>query len=277
MKKNIYQILVWFFLLAYIIYFSYFSILRYKTLYASYYDLGIMHQTVYNTYMSVKTGDWSRFLELTDPSGPGQIKRMAVHNDILLALLSPFFFLKQGPETLLIIQTVVIALGALAIFKIALIAFQKFNNSSLLSLIFSLSYLLYFPLERANIFDFHAVTLATTFLLFMFYFWTVKKYFFSLIFFILSLLSKEQVALTTMTFGVYLFLCCHCERLKGAKQSQFRGLRGLFRPPPRRGPRNDIARLFSFVVVFLSLVWFTASVFVIIPYFRRGDHFSVPK
>src|SRR3990167_5113324 len=201
-KNHRYQILLWTSILAYIFFFSYFSILRYKTLYASYYDLGIMHQTVHNTYSSIKTGDWSRFLELTNPMGADQIKRMAIHNDILLALLSVFYFIYSGPEMLLIIQSIVIALGALAIYKISLNVF-KIN---LLSLIFSISYLFYFPLQRANIFDFHAVTLATTFLLFMFCFWLVNKYFLSFIFFILGIFTKEQVALTTLFFGLYILL-----------------------------------------------------------------------
>ena len=276
-KNYRYKIILWLFILAYTIYFSYFTILRYKTLYASYYDLGIMHQTVYNTFISIKTGDWSRFLELTNPLGSNQIKRMAIHNDILLALLAPFYFLHSGPETLLVIQAAIIALGALAIFKIANLILQKNKYAALLALIFSLAYLLYPPLERANIFDFHAVVLATTFLLFMFYFWLVKKYLFSLIFFVLSLFSKEQVALTTLMFGLYAFLNCHCERLKGAKQSQLKGLKGLLRPPPWRGPRNDREWFFSFLIVILSIFWFIFSVFYLIPLSRGGNHFAVSR
>ena len=197
------QILLWVFIIAYSVYFSWFSVLRYKTLYASYYDLGIMHQTVFNTYQSLKTGDWSKFLELTNPTGAEQIKRMAIHNDPLLALLAPLYFIYPGLDTLLVVQSIVLALGALAIFKIANFIFQKNRYAQFLSLIFALSYLLYPPLQLANIFEFHAVTLATTLLLFMFYFWLVKKYWFSFIFFGLSLLAKEQVVLTTMMFGLY--------------------------------------------------------------------------
>ena len=43
------SIVLWSMILLYIGYFSFFTILRYKTLYSSYFDLGIMHQTVYNT------------------------------------------------------------------------------------------------------------------------------------------------------------------------------------------------------------------------------------
>ncbi|MBI4226473.1 DUF2079 domain-containing protein, partial [Candidatus Roizmanbacteria bacterium] len=274
MKKYKYQILLWTFILAYIIYFSYLTVLRYKTLYASYYDLGIMHQTAYNTFKSLSTGDWGRFLELTNPVGSDQIKRMAIHNDFLLALLSPFYFINSGPETLLTIQTVVVALGAFAIFKIANIVLQKNKLFYFLSFVFSLAYLLYPPLERANIYDFHAVTLATTFLLFMFYFWLARKYVLSFLFFILSLISKEQVALTTMMFGLYSFANCHCERLKGAKQSQSVGLKGLLR---RFAPRNDREWFFSFSILILSIFWFILSVFYAIPIFRGGQHFAIKR
>lgn len=246
-------------MLVYTIYFSYFSILRYKTLYASYYDLGIMHQTVYNTYSSIKTGDWSRFLELTNPMGADQIKRMAIHNDILLALLSPFYFIYSGPEMLLIIQSVVIALGALAIYKLS----SKILKHDLLSLIFSISYLFYFPLQRANIFDFHAVALATTFLLFMFYFWTVKKYFLSFIFFILSILSKEQVALTTLFFGIYILYSSSL-----IEKNNFKN---------RSSRLRSNNKLFSTMIIVFSLIWFILSLFFIIPYFRGSDHFAVAR
>ncbi len=256
-KKNKYIILLWIFILAYIGYFSYFTILRYKTLYASYYDLGIMHQTVYNTYQSIKTGDWGRFLELTNTIGPDQIKRIAIHNDILLVLLAPFYFINPGPETLLVIQTVTVALGALAIFKIANIVLQKNKNVYFLSLIFSLVYLLYFPLERANIYDFHAVTLSTSLLLFMFYFWLVRKYTVSFLFFLFSIFSKEQVALTTFFFAIYvLTTTLHSTVVK-------RTIRG--------------GLIYTSVIALISIVWFVLSIFYFIPLFRGGDHFAVGR
>lgn len=251
------EIFLWGIITLYIAYFSYFTVLRYHTLYASYFDLGIMHQTVYNTYMAIKTGDWSRFLELTNPYGAEQIKRMAIHNDILLALAVPFYFIHPGVETLLIIQVVVIALGAWAVFKIGKIFF----NNNFLSFIFSFLYLLYPPLQRANIFDFHPVTLATTFLLFMFYFWLIKKYWWSFLFFVLSILSKEQVAATTVMFGMYSLLS-H----SGKSRSD------------RDASRIDSGRArmtFSLAIILLSIVWFILSIFFITPYFRGGAHFAL--
>lgn len=94
------------------LYFSLFTIARMRAMYANYYDLGIMHQATYNSYQAIVTGDWSRILEQTNPFGPEQIKRMAIHTDFLLALLAPFYIFYQGAETLLVIQSIIVALGA---------------------------------------------------------------------------------------------------------------------------------------------------------------------
>lgn len=245
--SNKYAVAIWILIGVYIIYFSYFTIIRYQTLYASYFDLGIMHQTVYNTYKGLATGDWSRILELTNPYGPEQIKRMAIHNDILLAFIAPFYFIHSGPETLLVIQTVVMALGAWGIFKIAQVVFKKNNHKDFLSFIFAFSYLLYPAIERTNIYEFHAVALTTTFIILMFYFWLVKRYKLSFLFIIISLLSKEQVGLTTAFFGLYII----CKKIKG---KEF---------------------YFPLAVILTSLIWFFVSVSAIIPYFRGGNHFAL--
>ncbi len=241
-------LILWLFIAAYIGYFSFFSILRYRTLYASYYDLGIMNQTVYNTYQAIKTHDWSRVLEMTDPDSSIQIKRMAIHNDILMAAFAPFYFIHAGTETLLVIQTIILGIGAWAVFKIAQFIFQKNKYKELLSLIFALAYLLYSPMQRANIFDFHAVTLATTLLLFMFYFFLVKRYRWSFLFFILSILSKEEVALTTAFFSLYVLFF---------------------------NKNNKSSRIYSLAMLVISIVWFKLSMSVIIPFFRGGHHFAL--
>ncbi|MEK7079512.1 MAG: DUF2079 domain-containing protein, partial [Patescibacteria group bacterium] len=235
-------------ILLYIGYFSFFTILRYRTLYASYFDLGIMHQTVYNTYQSIRKLDMSRFLELTNPFGSDQIKRMAIHNDILLAFMAPFYFIYSGPETLLVIQTIILALGAWAIFLIAKKVFEKEKKKNLIGLVFVTAYLLYSPMQRANIFEFHAVTLATTTLLFMFYFWLVKRYRLSFLFFILSIFAKEQVALTTLFIGIYILYKNH---------------------------HNSTNFRYSLLIIFASITWFAASMLIIIPYFRGSNHFAL--
>ncbi len=249
-ETNKVKIVLWVFILAYIIYFSYFTILRYQTLYAYYLDLGIMQQTVFNTYRAITNFDFSRILEQIEPFGLNPVKRMAIHNDIILAPLAFFYFIYASSATLLVVQAVVLGLGAWFVFKIAQMVFTKSKYQNLLSLIFALGYLLYPPLEKANMFDFHAVTLATTFLLAMFYFWLKKSYGWSLLFVILALLTKEQVGLTTAFFGLY----------------------ALFFQPKNR--QKNLR--FPLLIIGLSLVWFALSIFVIIPYFRGGQqHFAL--
>ncbi len=244
-----FKILLWVLIIAYVLYFSFFTILRYRTLYSSYFDLGIMHQTVFNTYRALTDRDPSRILELTNPFGPNQIKRPAIHNDIILALLSVFYFIYASPITLLILQSAIIGLGAWFIFQITQVVFEKQKFRDGLSLVFTLCYLLYPALELSNMYEFHAVTLATTFLLAMFYFWLKKQYNWSYLFVILSLFTKEQVGLTTAFFGIYAFLT---------------------------HPRADKKNLqFSLAVVGMSIFWFVLSLYVIIPQARGGDHFAL--
>jgi uncharacterized membrane protein len=252
LKKYKIEISLGLLILIYIVYFSFFTILRYKTLYASYFDLGIMHQTVFNTYRAITTHDWSRILELTNPFGYDQIKRMAIHNDLLLAVISPLYILYSGPETLLILQTIILALGAIAVFLLSKHIFSgiKSKISQYLPLLFAFAYLMYGPMQRANIFDFHAVTFSTTLLLFMFYFWLMKRYTLCFVFFVLSLLSKEQVALITLFFGLYT----------------------IWNGYSSKKNRNTA---YSFLIIFISLSWFLISFYFIIPYFRGNRHFAL--
>ncbi len=253
-KKHWAEVLLFFITLAYVAYFSWFTVLRYQTLWAHYFDLGIMQQAVYNTYMSLKTGDFSRFLELTNPHGFDQIRRMAVHNDILLAFLAPLYFVYSGPETLLIVQTLVVSIGALALFYIAHHVLKKSKYVNILSLLFSFSYLLYPPLQRSNQFEFHAVVLATTLLLCMYLFWLKKKYMLSGIFLVLSLFSKEQVGLSTCLFGAYI----------------------LIRSMHKK--KNKYDSYFSLFVIVFSFFWVAFSFIYIIPHFRQfGKHFAVER
>ncbi len=254
-NKNIF--IVWFFIIIYIAYFSYYTVLRYLTLYASYFDLGIMHQTVFNTYRAITNHDWSRVLELTNPFGPNQIKRLAIHNDIILAPLALFYLIYASPATLLILQSLILGLGAWFVFKIGQIILFKLKYRDFLACLFALSYLFYPPLERANMFNFHAVTFATTSLLAMFYFWLSKRYGWSFTFVILSLFSKEEVGLTTVFFGAYV-LWTWWRSKSTYKQTE---------------AKKEI--FFGLATIAISLFWFFLSIYVIIPYFHGANHFAL--
>lgn len=232
MKNFKYNFLLWLSIIFFIAIFSYLSIRRYKTLNSYYYDLGIMNQVVYNTSQG-------RFLEMTNQDLKKNVSRLAIHFDPILAAFAPFYKLYEGPEILLIGQALILGLGAFAIYLIS----QKVLKKNLISLIFSLTYLLYFSIQRAVLFDFHSVTLTTTFFLFALYFNLNKKNFWYFVFIFLCLLTKEHVGLVIFFLGIYLYFVKKEKNIGTA-------------------------------TAILGLTFFLATVYFIIPYFRGNEHFA---
>lgn len=258
------KLLLWIMAVLYVGYFSVFTILRIKGLYSHYFDLGIMHQTVFNTYEAIRTFDWSRFMELANPHGTGFVKRMAVHNDILLAVLAPLYFIYNGPQTLVVLQTFVLGAGAFAVFGIVRELMKKAKNRDLLAVVFVFTYLMYVPMQRSNIFDFHAVTFATTFILCMFYFWLKKRYVLSFLFVFLTLLTKEQIGPTTFLIAGAMLV----------PKISWRHLRLPARKEAMSFLKDHGVR-FSLIVMAVSLAWFVISMKVIIPHYNNGTHFAI--
>jgi len=244
-------------MVAYAVYFSWFTILRHQTLNSAHADLGIMHQTAYNTYRAIQTGEAGRFLELTNPHPPGstnQITRTAIHADLLLVLAAFFYFLYAGPETLLVLQSVALALGAWAVFKISSRVLNSAGRRPWLPTALSLAYLLYPPLHQLNIFDFHAVAFAVPLLLFLFYSLLQKRYGLALVFLILVLLAKEQVSLTVFFIGLYFLI------------TAWRGQ-----------SKNRADFWFPLAVMAVSAAWFLVSLYWIIPASRDMVHYALVR
>lgn len=230
--KNKYPVILAFLIGVFVIYFSYLSILRYRTLNSHYYDLGIMNQVVYNTAKG-------RILEMTEQDLKRNVNRLAVHFDPILIVFAPFYWFFPTPQVLLITQAMILGLGAWAIY---LIAKKKLKNQ-LISFLFAVVYLFYFPIQRVVLFDFHAVVLATTFFLFALYFQEKKNWFWYFVFVFLSLFTKEHVGLTVFLLGFYL---CFIKREK----------------------------IIGLVTSIVGIVFFITTVYVIIPYFRGEAHFA---
>ncbi len=239
-------ILLGIFVAIYIAWFSFFTLHRFNSLHANYYDLGIMDQTVYNTSRG-------RILELTDPEGSATIKRMAIHNDILLAGLAPLYLFYSGPQTLLVTQTIVLALGAIFVYLIAL----ELTKKKYVALSYSFMYLMFPALQWANTYDFHMVTFATTLILALYYALMKEKFKLAALCFVLILFAKEQTALVLALLGVLIF---------------FRG-NTLF---PSVKNVTSLKRL-GIAFFITSGIWFAASIWLIIPYFRQAQHFALHR
>lgn len=186
---------LWLMIISFILYFFFLASARHENFYSLRLDLGNMYQTVWN----VANGNG---FTLTDPYGTAQLSRVSIHADFLLIALAPLWHIWKDPAMLLFIQTVIVAFGSMAVFSIA----KDRTSSPWLGVLFAGLYLLYPPLERVVLHDFHAVALSSTFLLFAYVFLYKKNTLGFVVLSIMAALGKEQVWLVVALlsgFGVW--------------------------------------------------------------------------
>ncbi len=239
--------LLWCLIATYILIFGTLTILKHQALQTTSFDLGTMDQAIWNTSQG-------RILQVTIQ--PGVNIRLAGHVEPILLVISLSYLLWSDPQILLALQTIIIALGALPIYWLA----KERLSSDLAALVFSSAFLLFPALEAANMFDFHGVTLAATFLAFSFYFSKREKskaWF--LTFMILTMSCREDMSLLVVMMGLYLIL-------------KWRGLRneGSFRNPLTVDRGNW---LLGVVTLGIGASWFIVALFIIPSHFSTsGQH-----
>lgn len=184
--------ILYIFIGIFICFFSFVAFSRHVNIHSNRLDLGNMEQVVWNVIHG-------NGFTLTDPMGPNQESRLAVHADFLLILIAPIYFLWQDPRMLILIQIAVMGLGAIPVYWIA----KRVLGSDRIALIFASLYLLYPPLQRMTLHDFHAVALSITFLLFSYWFLETKRFGWFLFFGILAALGKETEWVTLGLMGLY--------------------------------------------------------------------------
>ena len=180
--------------LLYAIYFSYLTVLRLHALESRALDMGNLNQTIWNT----AHGDWFRITnqesELTN--------RLGYHVEPILLPIALVYRLYPRPEFLLVLQAVVVALGAIPLFALA----RRRGLGDWLGLVFAVAYLLNPTIQAANWLEFHPVTLAPTFLMATCYFLIAGKTRWFIVFAILSASCKEENGLLVAIIGIYAWL-----------------------------------------------------------------------
>ena len=174
-------------LMAYIAVFFILSLLRYLSFGSAPPDLWIFNQSMWHTLNG----------QLMYSSRLGA-SLFSAHSAIFLLFLLPVYVLFQNAVTLLLIQTIFIALGAIPLYLIA----RRILNEKF-ALLFAIAYLLYPALEFINLREFHPIALAIPLLLFCFYFLETRKLKYFAVALALALLVQEAVALTTFMLGLY--------------------------------------------------------------------------
>ncbi len=207
-------------------------------------DIGNVDQALWNTA-------WGNFAQFTLMAPV--TSRLALHVEPILLLFVPFYWLELGgPRLLLGVQAALVAFGAWPLYLIALHRFCRRQRSPLLPcsplplLVFPLAYLLLPALQAAVLFDFHAVTLAPTFLLLAFLalerqqprrFW---------VFALLAMACKEDMPLVVAMMGLYVGLAQRRWRLAGG-------------------------------IMAASAAWFAVAVFVVQPLAGSGGNIQLDR
>lgn len=177
--------------LLYAAYFSYLTIQRYHAFEARALDMGNLNQAIWNT----AHGNWFR---LTNQQ-PDITNRLSLHVEPILLLIAPFYRLVPRVETLLVLQAVVVALGAIPLYVLAL----RQRLGAWLALAFGVAFLLNPTVQAANWLEFHPVTLAPTFLMAAFYFLIARRNGWFALFALLAASCKEEIGLLVAMLGLY--------------------------------------------------------------------------
>ncbi len=188
--QRLVQILLALCILGYTIFFATQLTLHYYSFGSRALDLGNYGQTIWNT----SRGNWFH-----QTNQPGATSRLSLHVEPILLPVSLLYLIYPGPEILFIFQSLVVALGAIPVWALA----RRALKNDWLALLFAVVYLLLPPMQAATLLDFHAVTLAPTFLLAAFYYLETRRAGWFALFAALAVACKEEIALIVLLMGLY--------------------------------------------------------------------------
>ncbi len=259
-------------ILGYIVVFTAAAWYKYDT-YQMGFDLGVHEQVLWNTAHG-RIAATSAFAHTESYLGIDIIP-----TELLLA---PIYALAPSAYTMLFLQTLVLALGAVPVFLIARDRFRQSQISDFrlqigqqrdpqppisnlqspipnwAGLAFAAAFLLYHPVEYMNLYEFQIRAFATTFLLCAFYALERRRFLPFLLWALLALGCRSEAGLVLAGMGVAQLRIENVKLRNDAGHSQFSILNSQF-------------LLFAVLPIALGLGWFVLCLQVLIPYFRNGE------
>lgn len=154
-------------------------------------DVGIFDQAIWNL---------SNFLAPASTIR-GFSNLWADHWHPILVLFAPLYWIWDDVKAILIAQALFIASGAYAVYYLS----YRFLKQNFISAVLAICFVLYGGIQHALNFGFYPENMAPVFMLASFaaLFWNKKWLYF--VFFVLALLTKENIALYYVAFSVVLF------------------------------------------------------------------------
>jgi uncharacterized membrane protein len=178
-------------MLVYVLVVGTVAILRHYTFQTQTWDMGVFTQIMWNA------SEGKGLVSSLEDSA----NHLGVHMSPFLFLLIPFYFIFQSPYSLLIIQTLALALGALPLYLLAKEVLNK-KWAQVLSFV----YFLHPSLHAVNLFDFHAVAFAVPFFLSALYFIYKEKLIWASVFLLLAASTKENAIIATAFVGLFILI-----------------------------------------------------------------------
>ncbi len=191
--------------LTYIVLLTLESLFRYWNYQATAFDLGNYSQAIWNTLHG-------RFFEFTNRGWDyyGPPTRLAIHVEPIILPISLLYLIYSGPQTLLVLQSIALGLGAIPVF---LLTRHWMPRWPLLGFMLVVTYLASPTLIGQNLFDFHPVTLATPLLIAAVLAMVKQRYGWFLLAAGLATMCKEDVGIVVAFLGVYIAFWQHRRKL----------------------------------------------------------------
>jgi len=176
------------------------TVYRYLSFYTPNFDFGIFVNMFYNMR--------TRFLPYVTSARNLLLSHLAIHISPIYYLMLPFYLIFPYPQTLQILQAVILASGIIPLYLLA--RHKGLSNKTIAFL--SFIYALYPALSSGCYYDLHENCFLTVLLFWTFYFYEKKKYIPVYTFAFLVLLVKEDAAIYTAFFALYVVLSSLSEK-----------------------------------------------------------------
>jgi uncharacterized membrane protein len=178
----------------YAVVFGYLSIAKFQSFHCGVFDIGVMIQTFWNTAQG-------RLMEESVNLGFPISRLWVAHAEVIYIPLSLIYKLLPSPNTILILQSIFLAAGAIPVYLLA----RHHLGHELLAVSFAVAYLLYPGMQNANLTDVHGLAFSPALLLFAFYFLQNRRYVAFWIFAVLALWCREDIAILLFMMSLYAF------------------------------------------------------------------------
>ena len=179
---------------AYAVYFSIVTIVNHRNLGTSSFDLGLEENLMWNL---VHGGHFFKSSPFSGPTGT----HFGNHATFFAYVIAPIYALAPHPETLLIIQAVILGGGAIPLYLYA----RRHVPPSTAAIV-AFAYLVYPPLHGANLYDFHYLPMGVPFLWWTLYAAEARKHALAIVAALLALSMREDVAACLAVIGVFMLL-----------------------------------------------------------------------